>query len=278
MIRKGMAITERSAAQQQAPHIIAQTFQRDPVAPWEGKAEVFITSHPRSGNAWLHRMVADALSAPIQTWRDGAVLTSFSRSTAGPYVVRKAHTPGWHADQPIIKGRGFVIFLRRDPRDVCISQMFFRQCVPTDENLMRTIRSNLATNSKQLPQDIRGTPIYEAWVRSYLDYPDRCDLMVRYEDLHTNGPPELARIIEAVTGKVPNMAEIGQVYGRQSFRNVKEWGPTLHTTGSMRRGKAGDWRNYFKREHGKVLAEVLNDLMLQDGYISSPYWWEELPE
>jgi hypothetical protein len=45
----------------------------------------------------------------------------------------------------------------------------------------------------------------------------------------------------------------------------------------MRKGVAGDWKNYFTRDLGRLLHERLGELMREQGYIKSDDWWEKLP-
>ena len=242
------------------------------------RKEVFITSHPRSGNAWLHRLLADALSAPLQTWRDRAVLTEFSESTGGPYLVRKAHVTGWEADNAVIHERGTVIWLHRDPRDVTISQMYFRRKKPIEENVTRVIWSNMRPPPEIAPAEYKDMPIMSAWIYSYWDHPERYDIEARYEWLHERGVEELQRLVEAITGERMNPKVAERKWKRHQFQSVKNWGPKMHTEGSMRKGVVGDWRNHFKRHHGELFAKGFNDLLLEVEYEDDLDWWKELPE
>jgi hypothetical protein len=212
------------------------------------------------------------------TWRTNQVITEFSEHLGGKHLIRKAHVEGWNEDCPVINERGFVIFLQRDPRDVTISQMYYRRLKPTDDNITLTIWSNRRPAPDRAPEEFKDMNIYEAWVRSYTRHPDRYDLEVRYERLKEREVEELQRILIAIRGKPlhPNIARAK--WARHSFANVKRWGPSAHTQHSMRKGISGDWRNHFKRHHGKLFAEGFNDLMLELGYIDDPDWWKALPE
>jgi hypothetical protein len=46
----------------------------------------------------------------------------------------------------------------------------------------------------------------------------------------------------------------------------------------MRKGIAGDWQVWFSRDDGKLIQDGLGDLMLEQGYIDDPDWWQKLPE
>lgn len=242
------------------------------------RREIFITSHPRSGNAWLHRLLADALSAPLQTWRDDAVLYDFSEAIGDKFLVRKCHVTGWEEDNSIIKKRGFVIFLQRDPRDVTISQMFFRRKKPIEENVTLTIWSNMRPPPANTPDEYKDMNIYEAWIRSYTRHPERYDIETRYEWLHERGVEELQRLLVAIRGEPLNPKIAVHKWRRHRFQNVVQWGPKAHTEGSMRKGVPGDWRTYFRRHHGELFARGFNELMLETGYITDPDWWKELPK
>ena len=47
-------------------------------------------------------------------------------------------------------------------------------------------------------------------------------------------------------------------------------------TSRVRKGTAGDWRNYFTRRDAEVFAEAANDMLLAHGYEQDQEWFRNI--
>lgn len=230
------------------------------------RIEIFTTGFPRSGNTWLNRLLSDLLSSPMQT-KPNEEIEYFGAKRNGIYVVRKTH---WYATEYNGKGYGGekskMIWIQRDPRDMAVSIMFYRVAQP---NLMGVLKS-ICTNGDPQPK----VPVvgYRGFMESWLSA-NTFDYMTRYELLHSDPVRELSNIYKAATGEKCSINWAINVNDRQKFS--KHSAKYHH---SMRKGKTGDYKNYFKRKHGKYMTEMIGDIMLDQGYIDDLDWWKELPE
>lgn len=224
---------------------------------------IYVTAYPRSGNTWLNRLLSDLLSSPMQT-EPGQPVEWFGEKQEWNYVIRKRHLQG----HDFLNPDGPVIFIHRDPRDIAVSAMFYRSLDPTDESLMSVIQQMISGKVRR-KLDVPG--VYETWIRSWLTRDDA--IKTRYNLLFVRPVKELIHIVKRATGLTLKDDWVTDCVARQGFKNWK--GRYPH---SMRRGVVGDWRNYFKLEHGKFMATHLNDLMMEQGYILQRTWWRELPE
>lgn len=230
------------------------------------KVEVFTTGFPRSGNTWLNRLLSDLLSSPMQT-KPGEVTEYFGSKRNGNYIVRKTH---WYA--PEYSGKGYdggkskLIWIQRDPRDMAVSTMFYRVVQPDLMGVLKSICVNGRPHKNIPVVGYRG--FIEGWISA-----DTYDYMTKYELLHSNPVKELSEIYKVITGETCSLSWAINVNDRQKFS--KHSAKYHH---SMRKGKAGDYKNYFKRKHGKYMTEMVGDIMLSQGYIDNLDWWKELPE
>lgn len=248
-------------------------FDPDPSKPirMDVKATVYVTGHPRSGNTWLNRLLSDILSSPMQA-EPGRVVEWFGEKHGHDYMIRKRHVPGWDYAQ-LLDGR--IVFIQRDPRDVAISAMYYRGGTETsDRGLMDTLASMIERKPpKEAGEHYAKMGIYEAWVRSWTDFPMRAHCMTTYEALHKDPIAELMRIMISLIDHVYPVAHLVKCYERQRFDNWQSQYPH-----SMRKGVAGDWVNYFKRRHGIYLERGMGKLMREQGYTKNDRWWRDLPE
>ncbi|MFD2727400.1 sulfotransferase domain-containing protein [Hyunsoonleella rubra] len=66
--------------------------------------------------------------------------------------------------------------------------------------------------------------------------------------------------------------EAGQFKKMSKGRNQGEAKADAH----VRKGIAGDWKNYFTYEDGKLFHEIAGDSLIEYGYVENKNWFEEL--
>lgn len=229
-----------------------------------GLSEIHTTGHPRSGNTWLNRLLSDLLSSPLQIM-PGEDIEYFGKKTDGDYVIRKKHILSDEKPQT-----GKIIFIQRDPRDVIVSAMYYRNNKPTPENLMRVMRTFCEPDANPKYKIYHNMGTYERFIRSWMDT-GLADVNTKYERLHHTPLPELRRIGLLLTGINFGIDWIAECYERQRFDN---WKDDYHH--SMRKGIVGDWKKYFRKDHGEYITKHLGQLMIEQKYIDDLDWWKEI--
>ena len=208
------------------------------------KKNLITIATPRSGLTWLNRLLSDALSSGmVAVEREGIDDPIFAGPFQhGDYLIRKSH---WAK-----KYNAPTVLLFRDPRDVAVSRMYYRKM--TD-----------------LTAVIQTMHTYEKWMRDMETI--GWTVVTSYEKLHKKSFFELFRLILALTGKRFGLHYLAGVWNRQHIDNVKKLHPH-----SARKGVAGDWKNYFNRVDGKLITDMLGDLMIEQGYVDSYEWWHKI--
>lgn len=229
--------------------------------------EIIVVSQPRSGNAWLTRLLGDVLDSPLQTHNTEEEPEYFGKGRNGDYIIRKTHRPRrdrvWSMDTP-------TILLQRDPRDVIMSRLFYRRLEPTRNNLMATIKSLV---NVQQP--------YDNWIRLWQQ--EKGIILASYEGLQTRQHKELLYILRGIEkvydinypDMLVNALRAEEVYEYQQFDNIHaRYGDRFE--GSMHKGISGNWKNYFFKEAGDYITNLVGALMIENGYINNMDWWKEL--
>ena len=232
---------------------------------------VYVVGFPRSGTTWLVRLLCDLLDSPGKPFMS-SVQPDYShcQNGKGHYLIQKSHIPAYHSIYQHMRETGKIIFIQRDPRDVAVSLMFYRNLPPTPESLRDVILTMTAKRQEDavIPNE---TIDYKRFVLSYMALLSNWE--TGYESLHQIPETELQLIHLAITGHSIDPAKIRESYERQKFENVRKQFPE-----GLRKGIVGDWKNHFLRSHGELITERLGSLlMLDQGYIMSQEWWKELP-
>ncbi len=216
--------------------------------------ELFVVGRPRSGTVWLNRLLADALDSPLEALGDMAEEAKyFGPGRDGGFVIRKSH------DEIL---RGPTVFIQRDPRDVAVSIMHFRN------------QTELFPIVKQMCEPYENS--YEFNIRKWLDTL-RAEFYTRYELLHRDAISSLRMTVKVLARKRLSNEKLAVVVKRQSFATVKASDTTGRLSNSMHSGKVGSWKSHFTREIGEYMQQHLGNFMFQEGYTQDKNWMKELP-
>jgi len=221
--------------------------------------EVFVNAFPKSGVTWLMRLICDLLEAQHQDTPQMEPLT-YGHPVKGGWVVKKTHYPYWQHSIPILKGKTVVVS-QRDPRDVAVSAMFYRKTTDLEAAIDVMIQSD-----------------YAKWIGSWLTPVERLKVaqcvFTKYELLHSCPVQTLREIIKELTGEWLSDPRTEEALERQSFENMA----SQYKDGGhfMRKGIVGDWRNHFTRDLARKFNEHLGEFMLEQGYVDSLDWWEDV--
>lgn len=227
-----------------------------------------VVSSPRSGNAYLGRMLGDALDSPLQAWHDGAEPEYFGEGRDGGYIIRKTHATVAQATWNFgttWESRPRTIFLQRDPRDVIVSRLHYNSVLKPNELSLLGMIGQMYT----LPPEY----VYGNWVRAWY-YHLLVDSRTTFEALKAPGSLELHSILESIGVNI-SIERVGEVRDNHSFENIKQQYGDKYD-GSMYKGEVGNWRTHFTRRTAQYMNDILGDFMLEMGYVDSEDWWEAI--
>ncbi len=243
---------------------------------------IFVVGYPKSGTTWVSQLVADYFQLPYP--RGPVTPLGFPAVIHGHELVR----PGFRN----------CVFVLRDGRDVMVSRYFsMLRRLGSDRfnpRIPRRMRRNLPpirdkeAVREHLPQVIeyqakRPRSTRYNWAEHYRGYVEagRDDVpMIRYEDLLADGPRVLAEAMAQLADEPPDYEIAEQSIERFSFRRQTggRGQGTQDASSYLRKGQAGDWRNYFNRAAGEVFDEHFGDVLIEGGYERDRRWLDELPE
>lgn len=201
-----------------------------------------------------------------------------SRTFSGPiYGLNREEWQWWKqpGDQALV--------ILRDPRDRLISWMFslLVSHVPNEPAnfFQRKLLSKMADHQECIMYMIAIT--IDMVMRFYLTWKIEAEddaLVLKYEDLIRDQRTEFKKIIDWLKWPVPEQT-LEKVIDRLSFQSRSGRKPgELDIFSHYRRGIAGDWRNYFTRNHGRFWESLYPGFLQSIGYENSQDWWENLPE
>jgi hypothetical protein len=191
------------------------------------------------------------------------------------------HVPVRHIQSLLPSFR--VIHLQRDPRDVVVSY-FYHLVATMNPDLARTFvdrdpaTGRIETNPRWKQQFAQR---FIRRVRRFFTGPPldpQRVLVVRYEDLLARCGDELQRVL-GYLGCTETPQRIAEVVHQESFETLT--GSTQEQRAMplmIRKGAAGDWRNYFDRELAAALGAPFTNLVRDLGYEPDERWTQSLPE
>lgn len=240
---------------------------------------LFVVGYPKCGTTWACQLMADYFQIPFanqsllpvgmqsvmhghqRIWPDGppaAYVIRDGRDTMISmyfYLIRGLPAPGPDAE-PVLK-------VRRD-----ISR-YFRD-LSTREN----IRDNLPYFIEQQMRRPHGCRANWAEHLRTSRQAGRTDVpFVKYEDLLADGPGTLASAVQTLTGEPADMDRCRQAVEKFAFkRQAGRDSGTEDRKEFLRKGQAGDWRNYFSREAAEVFDRYAGDVLIELGYEKDRSW------
>lgn len=149
----------------------------------------------------------------------------------------------------------------RNPKDVCVSLYYFVKMVKD--------ASFEGTMSEMINLFIDGKVPYGPWPKHVNSYASKSNIhILHYEDLLSNPKEELKRLCDYLEKKLDDK-QLDAIIEWCSFDNMKknpsvnyEWKKTLGMFSKevefFRKGKSGDWLNYFTSNQSRQLDEFVN--------------------
>jgi len=228
-----------------------------------------VNEYPKSGGTWLGQMIAAALDIPFPRNRLPLLKSC---------IMHGHYLRTWNMKN--------VVVLWRDGRDVIVSQYYhslFENNIGNRE-LVKNVRKDLLFDDyddikRNLTAFIEYVFIEKKHPR--FSWSDFCALwennssavFVKYEDLLIDCSNQLQRIILHLTGKQLEKHIAETITSEYSFKRQSGRNPGQEDTGSfLRKGIAGDCKNYFTNESKLLFSEYAGNALIKLGYEKDDSW------
>lgn len=240
----------------QSPELIASMrnfpFQAD---------DVLIVGYPKSGTNWLQIMVTSLYAHWSNLEICNGIVPQFEMLDAGddflahdtclrlktPRLI-KSHQPVQYT--PLPKGRYKIIYIDRNPKDICVS--FFHEL-----KAQEWVTNFTMSWDEWVEHFVEGKTLFGPWVDYVLGW-RRLDvrddvLCLNYDEVRYNVAPTL-RMIANFLGKPVSDDKIAKVVEDTSFEAMRKKGPAESKINAfnkarskpfLRKGTVGDWKNQF---------------------------------
>ncbi|XP_078581050.1 sulfotransferase 1C4-like isoform X2 [Branchiostoma floridae x Branchiostoma japonicum] len=235
--------------------------------------DVFIVTYPKS--AWMQRIVSllhfggdvsktdrkkiDEL-VPYFEQKDGDSATFRELSEVPSPRLIKSHLHFFLAPLQLKQGKGKVIYVARNPKDLAVSYYHFHFMCST----LKT-----PTSWEQFLKDFVSGEVYdEAWHNHVLGWWEQKDnpnvLFLKYEDLQKNTRKEVEKVAEFLQWPVTPEV-IDKVVEQSTFQKMATNPATNKVAGKgaksgvfdfskgtyFRKGVVGDWKSHFSDEQSQ---------------------------
>lgn len=231
------------------------------------KTEIYISAYPRSGSAWLTRLLNDILPRDEYVVRRGHFTLKNGELSAGKFYELDdsgdRRNPKRLDLSKITDER--IIVLIRDPRDICVSGAWLWQ-QPVEQFLDRMILGDIVRCGRW---DEYCDNFATTTGGSYLLIFGNVISTAKYEHLLSSPTHNIRRMIAEIALTPIGDLRIIQAVACQSFSALKSKigndEQALRKAG-LRKGIAGDWRNYFTEEMNDKIWSEFGWMMERLGY------------
>ena len=101
-----------------------------------------------------------------------------------------------------------------------------------------------------------------------------------YEQLLNDAPGTMTRVIQEMTGEIPDPWLVSQTTEKYDMRRQTGGRNSGEEDRSsfIRKGIAGDWVNHFTRDTGKIFHSLAGDALIALGYEADSDWWKNIED
>ena len=241
------------------------------------KQTIYVAGYPKSGTTWLTRLLGDVLNSPTggcMLQEDSKEIATEGQGRPGNYIVRKGHFVLIDDDTGSVVPRPHrlawkqltdekIVFIVRDPRDICVSGAYHWQ-VTLEQFLDKMIKGDIARCG-------RWDKYVKDWLGLHIGLAnnhEKTTCLLTYENLLDDTYFDIKFILDKFNVEF-NSIEVKESIERQTFERRKaQIGDNEKELrrNNMRKGITGDWRNYFTQEMNDRIWSEFGWMMEKLGY------------
>lgn len=228
---------------------------------------IYVSAYPKSGSTYLTRLLGDILNSPTggsTPSQDGNEIATEGQDRPGPYIIRKGHFTFTDSDVLVPSPHRMdckhltnekIVFLVRDPRDICISGAYHWRISPA-QFLDRMIAGGVAKCGR-----------WDEYVDGWFDLEYLQMDIAKYERLLSNPFLELDTMFRVLNLEILTRGELYESIQRQSFEvRSKGLDEKEMRRNNMRKGVVGDWRGKFTQQMEDKIWSEFGETMERLGY------------
>lgn len=233
--------------------------------------KIVIAEFPKSGGSWLSSMLAMSLGIDVRDiyvnddfkgfdiskhpWYEGC--TSFGLTDS---CVIKSHE---QPDSKLHLLEAYFIHMIRDGRDVTVSKYFFEKDFCVKNKIIKDFNYTLDEYIEKTSREWAG------YVRAW---EGRNIITCKYENLLYGTLKELERVFSLLKLSVPEEAIKTAIDATSKEKVSKSLDKAFKHNTFVRKGIAGDWKNYFQEKHKAIFKNNAGDLLIKLGYETDMEW------
>lgn len=223
----------------------------------------FVCGYPRSGTTWFSELLADYLNLPRPNM----------------YIFPIGFASVIHTHVPPSHRLNDCFYVVRDGRDSIVSAYFkaierLKNDTPDvyRNKLLKVFDDDLDNIAHNLPAYIQfrfeekgqnwGTHVL-GWLQKAQRYPKQI-VVVKYEDMLSDPEGTFTKVLQEKYGDVDKNL-VAVAVQRQQFDRQRKRPSDQHRT-YMRKGVAGDWRNWFTPECNTLFEQYAGEALKKAGY------------
>lgn len=205
---------------------------------------------------------------------DDAILANIQRMRSGDIAYGYIQ-----ASEPFISaltapGRA-TIFVYRDPRDMVVSHVFYATNMHKGHGMHQYYTQELSSMEERINAAIQGVTEPGSELSSlrakydcYLDWLVQPDVLcLRFEDLILDRRATLGSILDYLCKRGLTLTK-DRLEAVQTLENAI----APQKSGTYRKGKPGNWQEYFTEENKRLFKEYTGDLLIHLRYESHHDW------
>lgn len=168
-----------------------------------------------------------------------------------------------------------TIFVYRDPRDMIVSHIFYATQIHQNHGMHRFYTETLSSMDERIRAAILGVKLpgselssIRAKYENYLAWLEQPDVLcLRFEELIGNRNNAINRLLDYLVKR-------GFTESLPRERSISCLIATINPkkSGTFRKAKPGNWREYFSPENVTLFKHVTGDLLQQLGYQENNDW------
>ncbi|MEM6299905.1 MAG: sulfotransferase domain-containing protein [Bacteroidota bacterium] len=232
---------------------------------------VLVSEFPKSGGTWFSQMLADALNIPFPRNR---IPNDTPCLLHGHHLYKKnfGKMIGVVRDGRDIMVSAYHHFLLKNDKNTDYAINFYRQRVPFDD--YDNIEANMSAFIIYMFEGYAKRPRYFDWsefTSQCIDDPNIC--LIKYEDLLKQASEKLNEAISFLGYPSVKEKQLDKIVEAYSFKNLTKRKPGEESKQSfLRKGVAGDWKNYFNHESRQVFDQYGGETLIKLGYEKDNKW------